>query len=114
MKRLLTGLLILLAIVVIVASAGVGYVFARYPNVPPAATVSIAATPAILARGEYLVRHVTMCVECHSMRDMTKYAGPVIPGSEGGGGEFFGDEAQGLSVYSRNITPAAIGSWTDG
>jgi mono/diheme cytochrome c family protein len=38
----------------------------------------------------------------------------VKPGTEGAGGEFFGDEASGLMVWARNITPSAIGSWSDG
>ena len=114
MKRLLTILLVLVVCLVVVALAGVGYLYARYPDVPGAADVTIERTPERLARGKYLVEHVTMCVDCHSIRDMTKYAGPVKPGTEGGGGEFFGDPAAGLSLYSRNITPAAIGSWTDG
>ena len=45
---------------------------------------------------------------------MTKYGGPVKAETLGAGGEFFGDEAEGFAVYSRNITPAAIGNWTDG
>ena len=45
---------------------------------------------------------------CHAERDMTKYGGPVKAETRRGG-EFFGDEAEGFAVYSRNITPAAIG-----
>jgi mono/diheme cytochrome c family protein len=113
MKRLLRFLFMLVAVLVVAGLAGVGYLFARYPDVPPAENVTIERTPERVARGEYLVRHVTMCVDCHSVRDETTYAMPVKPGTEGAGGEFFGDES-GMAVYSRNITPAAIGSWTDG
>jgi mono/diheme cytochrome c family protein len=114
MKKLLKIVVFLVVIVVVVAAAGGAYLFARYPDVPDPETVTVQSTPERLARGEYLVKHVTGCVECHSIRDMTKYAGPVQPGTEGAGGEFFGDEAQGLAIYSRNITPEGIGSWTDG
>ena len=73
----------------------------------------------VIARGEYLANHVTPCIDCHSKRDFTKFSGPVIPGTEGMGGEVFDnkleDDIPGV-VYSRNITPdpeTGIGSWTD-
>jgi mono/diheme cytochrome c family protein len=74
----------------------------------------VVSTPEKVSRGEYLSKHVTGCVICHAERDSTKYGGPVKPGTFGAGGEFFGDEAEGFAVYSKNITPAAIGHWTDG
>ena len=114
MRRLLKVVFFLVVVIVIVGGAGAGYLFARYPDVPPAETAAVVATPEKRARGEYLANHVTGCVVCHAERDMTKYGGPVKPGTWGAGGEFFGDEAQGLAVYSRNITPAALGHWTDG
>ena len=69
---------------------------------------------ASLDRGSYLVHHVTACIDCHSTRDYTKYSGPIIPGTEGKGGERFGPEV-GVpgELYAPNITPAALGSWTD-
>ena len=43
------------------------------------------------------------------------YAGPIIEGTFGGGGEKFGKEA-GFpgTLYSKNITPYALHNWTDG
>jgi cytochrome c553 len=72
---------------------------------------------AVLERGEYLVHHVAMCMDCHSKRDFTKYGGPVVPGTEGGGGFVF-DQKLGLPgvLYGKNITPdneTGIGTWTD-
>jgi len=71
----------------------------------------------VLDRGQYLVEHVAGCIDCHSKRDFTKYSGPVMPGSEYGGGLVF-DQHFGLpgSITSRNITPdneTGIGTWTD-
>ncbi len=58
---------------------------------------------------------MTGCVECHAERDFTKYAAPVKPETLGKGGEQFGDPETPIRVlYSKNITPAAIGTWTDG
>jgi mono/diheme cytochrome c family protein len=115
MRRLLKVLLLLVVVLVIAAGAGVGYLFANYPDVPPAEHITVVATPEKIARGKYLSNHVTGCTDCHAERDLKKYAGPVVTGTEGKGGEQFGDpETAVRSLYSKNITPAAIGSWTDG
>ena len=47
-------------------------------------------------------------MHCHADRDFTRFAGPVIKGTEGKGGEEIGG-----GIYVRNITPYALGSWTD-
>jgi mono/diheme cytochrome c family protein len=112
--RLLKVVVFLVVVVVVVAAGGVAYLYARYPDVPPPETTTVAATAEKIARGEYLATHVTGCVICHAERDISKYGAPVKPGTEGAGGEFFGDEAEGFAVYSKNITPSAIGNWTDG
>lgn len=73
----------------------------------------------MIARGEYLASHVAGCLDCHSQRDFSKFSGPIVPGTEGQGGEAFShdllDAIPGV-VYSRNITPdpeTGIGDWTD-
>jgi Cytochrome c len=71
----------------------------------------------VVARGEYLANHVAGCMDCHSKRDLTKFSGPVIEGTEGGGGFAF-TEKFGLPglIYGRNITPdpeTGIGNWSD-
>jgi len=75
------------------------------------------STANAIKRGEYLAHHVAGCVDCHSQRDLTKYSGPVVPGTEGGGGFAFvpGFGLPG-TLYGKNITPdneTGIGSWTD-
>ncbi len=72
----------------------------------------------VIARGEYLANHVAPCLDCHSKRDYTKFSGPVVPGTEGMGGEVFDQKLMGIpgTVYARNITPdpeTGIGTWTD-
>jgi cytochrome c553 len=71
----------------------------------------------MLERGEYLTHHVAACMDCHSKRDFTKFSGPIVPGTDGGGGFLF-DEKLGLpgKVYGKNITSdneTGIGTWTD-
>lgn len=72
----------------------------------------------VVERGDYLANHVTPCMDCHSKRDFTKFSGPIIPGTEGMGGEVFDQKLVGLpgTVYAKNITPdpeTGIGTWTD-
>jgi len=73
----------------------------------------------VVARGEYLAVHVAVCMHCHSMRDFSKYSGPDIAGTEGGGGGKFDHsilDAIPGNIYSKNITPdstTGIGAWTD-
>lgn len=73
----------------------------------------------VIARGEYLANHVTPCLDCHSKRDFTKLSGPIVPGTEGMGGEVFDNKLMPDipgAIYARNITPdpeTGIGSWTD-
>ena len=71
-------------------------------------------TPERLTRGKYLVEHVAVCLDCHSERDWDKFPGPIVPGTEGQGGQVF-DARQGVRgvVYGTNITPAGIGHWTE-
>ena len=75
---------------------------------------ALRATPERLARGKYLVEHVAVCMDCHSRRDWNKFSAPILPGTEGQGGEIF-DARQGVRgvVYGSNITPAGIAHWTE-
>lgn len=57
-------------------------------------------------RGDYLVNAVANCMHCHADRDFTKFGGPVVPGTEGKGGQKKG-------VWVSNITPAALAGRTD-
>ena len=71
----------------------------------------------MVERGKYLAHHVSLCIDCHSKRDFSKFSGPVVEGTEGMGGEEFNDKigVPGV-VYARNITPDTvngIGKWTD-
>lgn len=113
MKTLLKIVGGLVALVVVLALGGLGYLMLAFPKVPPPAVVTLEPTPERLARGKYLSDHVTGCTTCHSERDWTKFSGPVKPDTFGVGGQEFPLGGAG-TVYAKNITPAAIGSWTDG
>jgi mono/diheme cytochrome c family protein len=114
MKRLGKWLLGLMALLVVAAGLFVGYFFVRYPDVPPPEDVKVVATPARLARGKYLAENVTGCLVCHADRDWTKFSGPVVEGTRGKGGQRFGFGLEPFVMYAKNVTPAALGEWTDG
>lgn len=100
---------------VALAAASVGYLYSAFPRVGPAPTMHVEQSEQKRARGTYLAEHVTLCIDCHSERDFSRFSGPPAPGSFGKGGERFGHEL-GLpgELYAPNITPYALGSWSDG
>lgn len=75
----------------------------------------VKASPALVERGRYIANHVAACMDCHSQRDWTRLAGPILPGTLGAGGQEYGKN-YGLPgrFYGRNLTPAALGNWSDG
>lgn len=113
MRALLKFVGILVVLLLVAAAAGLGYLFVAYPDVPDSAGYRIEPTPERLARGKYLNDHVVMCTTCHTQRDWTRYSGPIKAELLGAGGEPFDLGPAGM-LYSRNITPAALGSWSDG
>lgn len=97
---------------VVLLGAGLIYFFSAFPKVGRASDLKIELTPEKIARGKYLANHVSVCIDCHSTRDFNYYSGPIMPGTEGKGGAEFAEAAG--TFYPRNITPAALGNWTDG
>lgn len=115
LKKLIKILGILLLLAVVLIGGGLGYFMIAYPKVAPPADITIEPTPERLERGRYLANHVAGCIDCHSTRDWNYFGGPIVAGSEGMGGEAF-LEKYGFpgNIYAKNITPAAIGDWSDG
>jgi mono/diheme cytochrome c family protein/cytochrome c553 len=77
-------------------------------------TVTLPTSSAQIERGRYLTNHVAVCLDCHSKRDDSRLAGPVVSGTVGGGGAEFGKN-YGLpgTYYAKNITPFALKNWND-
>lgn len=104
------GLTLVLAIVMIVC-----YLKFALPNIDEAPKLKADNSPEKIERGRYLANHVTVCVDCHSTRDWSRFSGPIVEGTEGKGGEIFDQKFGFPGRYtSKNITPAGIGNWTDG
>jgi len=115
MKKIRRYLLILTGILIAFLLALVGYFTFLLPNVDPPPVMEVEITDEAVDRGRYLANHVMLCMDCHAVRDFNLFAGPPAPGTEGGGGEVF-DQSIGVPGFfvSRNLTPAALGDWTDG
>lgn len=112
-RKFLKFLKFFLLFLIIVLIGGYIYFSLTYPKTLPATRVEIYPTQKRLERGEYLVNHVTVCLTCHSERNWEIFSGPVIPGSEGMGGQKFDEGVPGI-IYAGNITPSGIGDWTNG
>jgi mono/diheme cytochrome c family protein/cytochrome c2 len=124
MRTILKSLAFLVIALVAVALI---YLYGFLPRMRPAPDFKVEASPQVLARGEYLVKHVMLCNDCHSERDWTLYSGPAIPPLGAGRpcmdkntkavGINFGMGGFPGRLCIRNITPdveTGIGSWTDG
>lgn len=115
MKKLKKTLLWLLVIIVIFITGALSYIKFALPNVGTAPEMKVDATPERISRGEYLAKYICVCVDCHSSRDWSKFAGPPVEGTFGMGGEVFNQKV-GLpgAYYASNITPEGISRYTDG
>lgn len=115
MRKALKILGILLVLIVLFVAGAAVYLSVFLPDVGKAPDLKIASTPEKVERGKYLANHVMVCMDCHSTRDWSYFAGPMKMDSLGLGGELF-DQKMGFpgKIYSANITPFGIGDWTDG
>lgn len=115
MNRLLRYTLYIITISGLTVAGITGYLMFFLPNTGPAPDITIEITEERVDRGRYLANHVMLCMDCHAVRDFSLFSGPPFPETLGAGGEVF-DQSIGLPgrFISRNITPAALGTWTDG
>ncbi len=106
---------IFFAVVVLFVAGMLIYIKVSLPNVGDPEEISLDLSQERIERGKYLANSVMVCMDCHSERDWSLYAGPPVESTLGQGGEVFNQE-MGLpgSYIARNITPYGIGDWTDG
>lgn len=103
--------------VVLLALGVLGFTQIGGPDRRAAPILEIAATPKLLARGEYLVEHVLVCRACHADRDWSRFGGPSNSSALAGGDCL--DVADGFPgrVCAPNLSSddaTGIGAWTDG
>src|SRR4051812_43026772 len=109
LKKILLYAVITLVLIVVVA---ISYITLALPNVGDAEDIHVPVNAQTIARGEYLVSHVVLCTDCHSQRDKSKFAGPVLDGKLGQGGEVFDEKVNFPgSVHVPNITPFNLKNW---
>lgn len=115
MKKLFKILGIAILAIALLLVVTVVYVNSAFPKVDTAPELIVNSTPELVARGEYLANHVAVCMDCHSTRDFSRFAGPPVPGTAGVGGDRF-DQTIGVPgvFYAKNITPYGISRYTDG
>jgi hypothetical protein len=119
------GLLWVLGAAVVGVGGAGSYLLAVFPQVVPANTAVIEATPERLARGTYLAQHVLACTECHADRDWTRYGAPALPPAGAGRSACLAADAPMAGMDATfpgrlcfpNVTPdraTGVGDWTDG
>lgn len=114
MKKIFKVLAIALSIIFLIALSAGGFIAYFLPNVGDAPLIKIDYTAERIERGKYLANHVTVCIDCHSVSDWTKFSAPPT-GHPGAGGEKFShDMGFPGTLYSPNITPCNLKGWTDG
>ncbi len=115
MKKSRKVLLFVLGAAILVIAMAVINIKFFMPDVGEPEKINVENSAERVERGRYLANHVCVCVDCHSTRDWNKFSGPLVEGTFGQGGERFGREF-GFpgNFYAKNITPAALGSWSDG
>jgi len=116
MKKVFKFLGYILLLLIIAVAGMLTYVKLALPNVGEAPQeMKVSMSPENIERGRYLANSVTVCMDCHSTRDWSKFSGPLVPGTLGKGGDKF-DQSIGMPgiYHARNITPAGISRYTDG
>jgi mono/diheme cytochrome c family protein len=103
---------VLLALVLLLA----GVVFLVFPRVSAAPDLKIEATPELVARGDYLFNHGLACTGCHTPELEPHRFSRIPDPARIGAGRRMGGTSDGFpaEVYASNLTPAALGGWTDG
>jgi mono/diheme cytochrome c family protein len=106
-----------LSLFLVVAGAS-GWLVVRKPAQTAAADIKVPRTPERIARGRYIFENLADCSGCHSERDFSRVAGPVVRTGQGRG-NVLSELVEGLpgTVVAPNITPdeeTGIGKWTDG
>ncbi len=115
MKKIIKGFLYLVVVVILIIVIGVSYITLALPNVGDAENIKVDASPQRIKHGEYLVKHVVSCADCHSPHFEDRFGAPIDTTRIGAGGEVF-NQSVGFpgNVVVPDITPAKLKGWSDG
>ena len=108
------AIFLILTIIILLFAALLLYVRYVLPNAGEMPELEVGLSAKNIDRGEYLAKQVAGCIDCHSKRDHSLFATPLITGTEGAGGEYF-DQKKGFpgSYTAKNITPYHLADWSD-
>jgi hypothetical protein len=101
----------------LLAGAAFAWLAAKRPNALPPSDIQVERTPERIARGRHLFTVLADCDGCHTPREWTKFAGPVMEAERGAGYEFPPELGLPGRVFSANLTSdpvTGLGAWTDG
>jgi mono/diheme cytochrome c family protein len=102
---------------VVVVACGIAFLVLKGPELRAASDIRVPMTPERIERGRYLFEHAAHCDGCHSPRDWTKFAAPVIAASRASGVVFPPELGLPGEIVACNLTPdpeTGLGRWTDG
>ncbi len=115
MKRTRMIIIVLLLAVIVAILVLLAYVRFALPNVGKPENIQVLMNDKNIERGKYMANSVCVCIDCHSRRDWSKFAGPLIVTTKGQGGEEFSQKFGFPGKYfAKNITPYGIRDWSDG
>ncbi len=89
----------------------------KRPASKPPAALKIVPSETRVARGRYIFEILSDCDGCHSMRDYSRFGGPVVAGHRAEGTIFKKEFGLPGDISAPNITPdpeTGIGGWSDG
>jgi mono/diheme cytochrome c family protein len=118
MKKILKRVAQVVGVLVLLAVLGmVVRFYVLSPKSRPPLTMTVEASPEVIARGKYLANHVAACVGCHSPVEKDVPGEPPIESMLGGGRDFGDVPGSPVRLRPQNLTPdkeTGIGGWTDG
>lgn len=105
-----------LGILAVIVTGLLVVVFLIFPRVSAAPDMQVERTAERVARGDYLFNHALACVGCHTpVLEPRRFSG--LPDThQMAAGRYMGGPAEGFpaDIYPPNLTPTALGDWTDG
>jgi hypothetical protein len=97
--------LVLIRLLAVGITFTIGWRRSSGPRARPLTNVRFQSTPERLARGRYLVEHLTACMLCHSPHDWTKRDAPTPLGMEAGGQDMSFLKGLPGRIVAPNISP---------
>lgn len=107
----------ILGAIVVLIGGTFAFVIVKKPAMATPSATKVEITAERLQRGKYIFENLASCEDCHSQRDMSRFSGPIEPGTTGRGFVWPAEVGLPGKVVSPNITSdieTGIGSWTDG